>query len=99
MKKLVKGSNNSNSSSSSCVAFVLPFVLSFALFISLLVINSMSNNNNNIVSNIIEMNTSNDEYDYYDVINECHLLNSISNEQLQFIFSFLSPKSLAVCQR
>jgi hypothetical protein len=53
------------------------------------------------IINTIDMSSnSNDyEYDYYDVINECHLLNSISNEQLKYILSFLSPKSLAVCQR
>lgn len=38
------------------------------------------------------------DYDDNDVINECHLLNS-SNEQLKYILSFLSPKSLAVSKR
>ena len=38
------------------------------------------------------------DYDDNDVINECHLLNS-SNEQLKYILSFLSPKSLAGCKR
>ena len=45
------------------------------------------------------MNCNNDDNNVYNDYNDCNLLNMISNEQLKFILSFLSPKTLAICQR